>query len=227
MPGRPVRDPARDFRRHNLDATINLLTSLPPGVEKVVLVSTIDVYGAPQHEIIRETHPLCPRTYYGVYKLASEGVCRIFCARRNIDLAILRVAQVYGEGEPMIKAIPRFIEKALKGGPLLIEGNGRQKRSYIYVKDVAEAFCLALERDLTGIYNLAGTRGTSILALSRLINKITSNRSEIIFKDAGAVQPSIVIDSGAIRRKLKFRPAISMESGLRRQISWMRTGMNL
>ena len=226
MPGRHVRNPARDFRRHNLDATINLLTSLPPGVEKVVLVSTIDVYGAPQHEIIRETHPLCPCTYYGVYKLASEGVCRVFCDRRNMDLVVLRVAQVYGEGEPGLKVIPRFIEAALKGCPLVIEGDGRQKRSYIYVRDVAEALRLALEKDMAGTYNLGGPRGTSIVAVARLINEIASNPNGIIFKDASAVRPSIVIDSGAIRRKLKFRPTVTMETGLRRQIGRMRTGMN-
>jgi UDP-glucose 4-epimerase len=222
MPGSTPRETIAGSRRANFDATINLLTSLPAGITHFIFLSSIDVYGPPRRGIISESHPLLPSTWYGVFKLASEAACRALCSTERIKLAIIRPSQVYGEGEPIVKVIPRFITAALAGASLIIRGDGRQKRTYIFVGDVATAVTRALERGLEGTYNLGGARAISIGGLARMIIALSGSRGDIVHREHDGVYPSFVIDSHAIRAALKLASPTPMEEGLRRQIAWVR-----
>ena len=122
-------------------------------IKQFIHISSTAVYGLHKGEIDETT--ICrPETVYAKSKLDSEKVCRKICEKNEIPLTILRLAPVLGEKG--IGNVPRLIEAINKRRFIWI-GDGRNKKSLIYVGDVASA-CLRLlnsKKNGTEIFNLA------------------------------------------------------------------------
>lgn len=197
--------------------TAAVLDLLGPSLRWIGYVSTIDVYGTPRGLPIDETHPTSPVTYYGVSKLAAEGLARVFARDRRIPQATLRLSQIYGPGDTGRKAIPNLIRSALGGEPIALAGSGAERRSYLYVDDGVEAVMLALTRRAEGVFNVAGETPTSVLEVAEIVGSLCGLADPVQRgHDAG---PSLDIDISLARRELGFAPRVSLEEGLRRTIA--------
>jgi len=111
-----------------------------------------------------EESPVAPISPYGVHKIAAEALV----AAARISSVTLRPANIYGprqrtDLEGGVIAI--FVGRWRSGQPLVVRGPGTAERDYVYVGDVADAVRAALERDVTGVYNIGTGVATSVNAL--------------------------------------------------------------
>jgi UDP-glucose 4-epimerase len=228
-----VKDPGFDADV-NLLGLLNLLEGAREGgVERVVFASSGGVvYGESDRLPHPESAPKLPVSPYGVSKLASEFYLAQYALLHGVGVRALRYANVYGprqnpHGEAGVVAI--FGTRLRQGRPLTVYGDGGQTRDYVYVEDVARANLLATDapaRRPAGIDDLAvnvGTgRETSVNDLARTLMTAAGITVAIERSPAraGELQRSAVAADKAAA-ELGWRPAVTLEEGLRRTFLWL------
>jgi len=219
-----VRDPV--FTEEvNVIGTLNILRALLEGHGKLIFASSAAVYGDNPNLPLKETERPRPLSPYGVTKWSAEEYLRVFHELYGLPVVALRYFNVFGPRQGFNQyagVISIFINRALAGEPLVIFGDGKQTRDFIYVKDVVKANVLVAEsRKANGrVFNVATGRQTSILELATKIIEITGANTSIIFDKPrpGDIRHSLA-DISKIR-KLGFEPEWSLEEGLKKTVEW-------
>src|SRR5512136_1299022 len=134
----------REYNTVNVGGTVSEMEAMRDvGVKRVVLTSSGAVYGDQQLQPLTETMTPDPRSPYAVSKLAAEYYVRTIGSLWGIETVCLRVFNAYGPGQhiPPVHApvIPYFLRQAMQHGTLVIHGDGKQTRDYVYVDDVVTA----------------------------------------------------------------------------------------
>jgi dTDP-glucose 4,6-dehydratase len=201
------------------------------GVNKVLLASTSEVYGAHTfHESEENTTsqgPMHePRWGYSVSKLASEHLATAYHNQYGLKITTLRFFNIYGPGQLGEGAIHNFIMSALRDEPLTIFGNGHQIRAWCYISDCVEGIklCMDSEKVAGHAVNIGNPNATiSIRNLANTIKEMTGSKSEIVytpregFVDVFLRVPSIKKAEGL----LGFEPKIDLQDGIRKTIDWI------
>lgn len=225
MPKSSFQDELEENVEQNLIASLNLLKYLPETLKGFVYSSTIDVYGEPRYIPIDENHPTNPLTYYGISKLSAEKFINIFLRRKNIPLAILRYSQVYGPGEPKIKAIPNFIDMIIRGKSPVLYGDGSDIRDYVYVDDVVNATILALSKGLNGVFNIGFGKGYSVKEILDMIIALSRKDIKPIYKPRIKKAFKYTMDITLARDRMGYSPSTTIQEGLKNQIEFMKRKM--
>jgi UDP-glucose 4-epimerase len=213
-----MKDPLENFKI-NVLGTLNLLdASEKNGVKNFVYFSSAAIYGDPKTLPIKENNPTKPLSPYGLSKLVSEMYTKFF----NIDVSIVRPFNIYGPRQdpsnPYTGVISKFISAAKRNTPLIIFGDGKQTRDFIYVDDVIDAVLLVTEKP--GVYNIGTGKATSILELAKIILNLTNNKASVVHKNErdGDIRHSLA-DISKIKG-LGFKPKYSLRDGLKRMMGW-------
>ncbi|AHL22451.1 SDR family oxidoreductase [Thermococcus nautili] len=219
-----IRDPV--FTEEvNVLGTLNILRALLDGHGKLIFASSAAVYGDNPNLPLKERERPRPLSPYGVTKATAEEYLRVYHELYGLPVVSLRYFNVFGPRQSANQyagVISIFINRALAGEPLVIFGDGKQTRDFIYVKDVVRANILAAEsRCANGrVFNVATGKQTSILELAMKIIEITGTTSSIIFDKPrpGDIRHSLA-DITEIK-KLGFEPKWSLEEGLKKTVEW-------
>lgn len=224
---RSLEDPLEDLRL-NVGATLEVLRfAAATGVEQVVFSSSAAVYGDDVTQPVAEEARLGPLSPYGVHKLASELHLRNH-ARAGFGATSLRFFNVYGPRQdpksPYAGVIGLFLDRALRGEPLVIFGDGRQTRDFVYVADVVRALAAALARPGAGeVVNVGTGSRITVRALADGVLAATGSPSGIAFGPARAGE---IVDScadiGRARAVLAFEPRTAVAAGLGLTAAWLR-----
>ena len=214
----------------NVNGTLNVLEmARKRNANRVVFSSSAAVYGNSKDMPIREDTPITPLSPYAASKISGEMYIHSFSESFGLDATILRYFNVYGPRQAFSEysgVISIFINQALAGKPIKIEGDGKQTRSFIHVKDVVHATQLAgdLKTAIGATINISGPSLVSILQLARILKaNIDGCQSEIVHVEPriGDIQNSI----GNIERAQKvlgFSPEVPLERGLKETAEWYR-----
>ena len=221
---RSIDDPVFDAKV-NVLGTVNLLECCrKSGVKKIVYASSAAVYGNPEYLPIDEVHKINPISYYGISKHTAEHYFEVYSQLYDLKYTILRYANVYGirqdpKGEGGVISI--FIDKMLKGERPIIFGDGNQTRDFVYVKDVAKANLLALEKGDSEVVNISTNKATSINKLVELMNEIMNTSLEPIYTEPrkGDIVHSYLDNKKALD-VLGWKPEYSLEEGLKETIEY-------
>ena len=154
--GRPTEAEERNAR-----GTLNVLEAARrAGVGRVVYASTIWVYSDTERRLLEESLPLRPPAHlYTATKLAGELYCHSYHELYGLEYTILRFGIPYGPRARPAAVIPAFVARALAGEPLVVAGDGRQSRRFVYVEDLADGVVRALAPVAANrVYNLVGSR---------------------------------------------------------------------
>jgi UDP-glucose 4-epimerase len=205
----------------NVLGTLNVLqAAADAGVRKLVFASSAGIYGDDPPVPTPETAAPEPKSPYAITKLDGEYCCEMFEREGWLKTAALRFFNVFGPGQDPTSsyaaAVPAFLQRAMRGEPLTIFGDGEQSRDFIYVKDVVAALVFAAENsELKGAFNCGYGQQTSINELVRRILVLTQSKSQPNYlpERAGDVRHSCA--STEKLRAFGWRPASSLEQGLR------------
>jgi UDP-glucose 4-epimerase len=213
----------------NVIGTLKLLRlAVNVGVKKVVFISSGGtIYGLPEKIPIPETHPTSPLCSYGITKLAIEKYLNLFHHLYGLDYVVLRVSNCYGERQKSAGAqqgvVSVFMNLLKRDKPITIWGDGSVVRDYVYVKDVAQAFLLALNsKSQHKIFNVGSGVGTSLKQLLSLIQKVAGKAPRVNYTPGRPVDvPVNVLDITRIRNELHWSPSTSLEAGLAKSWQWI------
>jgi UDP-glucose 4-epimerase len=152
-----LHHPRKDLEQNTL-ATFNVLEAMrAAGVRRLAFASTGSIYGEPQVFPTPEDAPFPVQTsLYGASKLAGEGLIQAYCEGYDFQAYIFRFVSILGERYTHGHVFDFY--KRLRHNPaeLTVLGDGRQRKSYLYVQDCLDAMLLALDRaaDPVNLFNL-------------------------------------------------------------------------
>jgi UDP-glucose 4-epimerase len=219
----------------NVVGFVNLLEgSGEGGVKRVVFASSGGVvYGDPEVIPTPETAPKAPISPYGVSKLAGEYYLRALTALRGFEGVAMRYANVFGpRQDPKSEAgvVSIFVSRLLAKQPLIVFGDGRQTRDYVFVKDVARANVLAStlpapsNHDVDdSAFNIATSVQRSVLDLAASVGKVMGQQPKLEFAPPrpGELFRS-ALDVGKAKRVLGWKPEYVFEDGLLELVDWFK-----
>ncbi len=212
----------------NVHGLLNVLEeAAAAGVRKLVFASSAAVYGDNPSVPKLETMVPEPKSPYAITKLDGEYYLDMFRREGRLETAALRFFNVFGPRQDpqgaYAAAVPIFIEKALRGEPLTVFGDGGQTRDFIYVKDIVGALAFAAETPgVAGTFNAGYGRQMTINDLAGEIIRAAGSASRI---EHGPVRAGDVRHSRASADKLLaagWQPQSTLEEGLACTLEWFR-----
>lgn len=224
-----VEDPLTDCEL-NVRGTLHaLLAARDAGVRAFVFASS----SAPLGEITPPAHEgVVPRptSPYGASKLAGEAYCSAFSGSYGLPTVALRFSNVYGPySYHKGSVVAAFCKRALAGEPLVVYGDGRQTRDFVFVEDLSRGIAAALARgdqeeqvDQGVLAHLGSGVETTVLEVARLVaDRVGGATVEHQPERAGDVVRSTA-DISRARALFGFMPRVTLEDGLDRTVRWFR-----
>ncbi|CAL9618949.1 dTDP-glucose 4,6-dehydratase [Streptomyces sp. enrichment culture] len=221
---------AAAFVRTNVGGTQSVLEAcLATGVQRVVHVSTDEVYGSIAEGAWTEEWPLLPNSPYAASKASSDLIARSYWRTHGLDVSITRCSNNYGPYQHPEKLIPLFVTNLLEGEQVPLYGDGRNVREWLHVDDHCRAIQLVLTRGRAGeIYNVGGgNEQTNWQITERLLALLDADPSMVRrVPDRKGHDRRYALDETKIREELGYTPAISFEDGLADTVAWYRDNPN-
>jgi UDP-glucose 4-epimerase len=217
----------REYNATNVGGTVSVMEAMRDvGVKRVVFASSGAVYGDQRKVPLPESLTPDPRSPYAVSKLAAEYYVRTIGALWGIETVVLRIFNAFGPGQPLPAAhppvVPHFLRQAIRGGSMVLHGNGEQTRDFVYVDDVVEAMVAAATAPSIDrlTINIGSGVETSLKTLAQQVLEISNSSSEWILREDQDPGPSrMAADIRLARSKLGYKPHISLQDGLRRMLT--------
>lgn len=196
---------------------------------RVIFASSSAVYGDDPFLPKREEMPPRPLTPYAVQKLTIEYYLHVYQLLYGMETVGLRFFNVFGPRQdpssPYSGVISIFMNRALRGKPPVIYGDGRQTRDFVFVGDVVQALLLAAASPAANgrIFNVGTARSVTINELWQAIAALSGCNANPVFQPPrrGDILHSVsAIDSA--RAAFGFTPRVSLEKGLESTLDWYR-----
>ena len=222
-----TEDPLYDAEVNVLGSINLIVNAAKHGVKKIIYISTGGaVYGEPQRLPVEEGDPVNPECPYGISKHTVEHYLHLYRLLYKLDYTVLRYPNVYGprqnpKGEAGVIAI--FGLRMLNGETPVIFGDGKALRDYVFVGDVAEANAMALRKGSGQIINLGSEKGSSVLELCELLQRLTGFTGAPQFAPPrlGEIQ-QIYLSGRKAREILGWQPTVNLAEGMRQTVDWMK-----
>jgi len=133
-----------EYNAVNVGGTVALMTAVrDAGVKRVILASSGAAYGKQDQQPVREDALMHPDSPYAVSKLSAEYYLHSIGDLWKIETVALRIFNAFGPRQPLppshAPVIPRFLKQIVSGGSLVIFGQGKQTRDFVYIADVINA----------------------------------------------------------------------------------------
>jgi len=208
----------------NGGGTLNVLEAArEAGITRVVYASTVWVYSDTEADEVDEETPLShPAHLYTAGKLSGELFCHSYRELYGMEPTILRFGIPYGPRARPAAVIPSFVERAQRGEPLTIAGTGEQKRSFVYVEDLADGVVRALIPDAAGrTYNLAGRETATIRQLAEIVRDQVAETPIVHTPGRAGDLRGSQINSDRAEAELGWRASTPLSEGVRRYAEWM------
>ena len=219
-----VDDPVRTHQS-NFIGTLNVCEAMrESGVKRVVFASSAAVYGNNgEGESIVEDTPKAPLTPYASDKLASEYYLDFYRRQHGLEPAIFRLFNVFGPRQdpssPYSGVISIFSERAVKGLPITIFGDGEQTRDFIYVGDLVNILVQAVEARQVeeGAVNVGLNKATTLKQMLEALGDVLGGLPPISYSAArsGDIRHSRA-DNSRLLQRFKLGETTPMSVGLAR-----------
>jgi nucleoside-diphosphate-sugar epimerase len=193
-------------------------------VNQVMFLSSSTVYGDFDGDSVDENTRPRPRGIYANAKFMGERLIRTYCHQHGLGITIIRPSALYGERCISRRVSQIFIENALTGKPLLLEGGGDGRLDFTYIEDLVDGMirALALHKGagVSDTFNLTYGNARTIADLADVVKSVIPN---VILEDRPrAVEKPIrgTLSTDRARDILGFEPSWSIEEGYRKYCQW-------
>jgi len=185
----PSIDNPIKYHSVNVNGTLNMLVACKEvGIKRFVFSSSSAVYGNVKNLPTDENSDLNPVSPYGLHKVIGEQYCQLFEKIYDIETFSLRYFNVFGPRQPLLGpyslVIGKFANQLLNNLPLTINGDGNQRRDFIYVGDVVDAniICMTIDHSEGNIINIGSGYNISVNEIADMLSKTAPriNNSPVI-----------------------------------------------
>lgn len=195
--------------------------------------STSEVYGDPEVHPQPETYvgsvnPIGPRACYDEGKRLAETLCFEYIRQYQANVKVVRIFNTYGPNMAVHdgRVVSNFIVAALRGEPILVDGDGTQTRSFCYVSDLVDGLVrmMASPVDVHGPINLGNPEERTVYAFAQEVVTVTKSSSAIVRTDKPREddprrrQPDIT----RARTLLGWEPRVTLRDGLKQTITYFK-----
>ena len=211
----------------NISGTKNVIDVLNKNknVKKIIFASSSEVYGEPKSNPVSEKDITQGKTVYAITKLAGEEIIKANYELNKVKYVILRYFNTFGPYQVTQFVIPKFISLIRKNKSPIINGNGKQTRSFTYSKDSARATvdCLFSNKVNNKTINIGNNKSKiSIMNLckmiSKLMNKDIKPKVNLNFKKSDRKKSreiyNRICDVSLAKKLLNFKPKYSMKEAI-------------
>ncbi len=220
-----VEDPPSDALVNVVGTARVAHAAAKAGTKKFIFTST---GGALFSDEIRppysEATPPCPISPYGISKRCAEMYLEYEERMHGMKGVTLRFANAYGprqglRGEAGVISV--FARRMVKAQQVVINGDGKNTRDYLYVSDFVSAHMLAMEKNVSGVFHIGSGRETDVNTVFRKLNKIIGGKMKEMHGPAclGEVRRS-ALNSRKARKELGWAPKVGFEEGLKKTVEW-------
>lgn len=221
--GRSNKDPFSTFD-HSLRTLENALDWARVGAEQFIFFSSSMIYGHFHGRDVTEDLPLDPIGIYGALKFSGEKIVQAYKQVFDLDYTIIRPSALYGPRCVSRRVVQIFIENALAGQPLTINGDGEEKLDFTYIDDLVQGICLAIAKPeaRNQVFNLTYGSSRSILDLTKVLEAYFPGL-RIEKKERDRLMPvrgTLSVDKA--RTLLGYQPAFPIEKGVEQYMAWYR-----
>lgn len=148
------------------------------------------------------------RTEYGLERFVTVRPSNVYGPYDNFD-------------SPAAMVVPALIRKVLSGiDPIVIDGNGLQKRDIIHANDVARGMLLVMEKDFNGPINLGSGQPVSIRRLLKIIISNSKHKPRVVFDESKPSGDAVRLMDISRAKSIGFNPEISLEDGIKETVAW-------
>lgn len=199
-----------------------------------LLASTSEVYGDPQvhpqsEDYWGHVNPVGPRGVYDEAKRFAEAMTMAYHRYHGLNTKIARIFNTYGPRMRMDdgRAVPTFLNQALRGEDITVYGDGSQTRSFCYISELVGGIYRLLNSTLSDPVNLGNPEEISILELARTIIEMTGSKSKIVLRPLPLDDPKTrKPDITRAKRLLAWEPKVSLRCGLAMVLEQLKERMN-
>lgn len=222
--GTSNKDPYSTFD-HSLRTLENTLDWSRGRGAHFVFFSSSMVYGNFQTPEVEEQHPLEPIGIYGALKLAGEKMVIAYHQVFDLPYTIVRPSALYGPRCVSRRVGQIFIENALRGEPLRVDGDGSERLDFTYIDDLAEGVSLVLEKPaaLGETFNLTYGQSRSIRDLVSVVESCIPDVHVKSVERDKLMPFRGTLSVAKARDLLDYHPAHPIEVGFPKYIDWYRT----
>lgn len=220
----------------NVQGTINILeASLSNKISRVITTSTSEIYGTAKYTPIDEVHQIQAQSPYSASKISADHFCDAYARSFGVPVIILRPFNTFGPRQSERAFIPNVIRQILdKNNEKINVGDLSTVRDFIYVTDVAEAYCIAGKNKNIVVgqpYNISASIKISMKDVLEKISYISGIKKEINI-DKTRIRPKnsevyeLFGDSNKFRKATNWKPVENLETGLMKTIDWWKNQIN-
>jgi len=222
-----LEQPRRDLEQNTI-ATFNVLEAMRRnGIKDIAFSSTGSIYGEAKVIPTPEDAPFPVQTsLYGASKLACEGLITSYCEGFGFRGHIFRFVSILGERYTHGHIIDFYRKLAADPAQLAVLGDGRQRKSYLYVQDCIDAILLAIPRaeGKVNIYNLGADEYCAVNDSIGWITRHLGLTPELRYSGGArgwvGDNPFIFLDTARIRA-LGWRPKLTIADAVIRTLAWL------
>ena len=173
-------------------------------------------------------YPANPDSEYGWEKLFSERLYLAYKKNHGFDVKIARFHNIYGPGGVFDggkeKAPAAMCRKAIESdGTMEVYGDGKQRRSFLYIDDCINGVSKLMDSELSGPYNIGSEEDVSINELAKLAIKFSGKETKI--KNIDVKQIGVRTrnsENSLVEKDLDWKPKYTLEEGLKNTFEWIR-----
>ncbi|MCG6576308.1 NAD-dependent epimerase/dehydratase family protein [Pseudomonas sp. AF32] len=211
-----VDDPVRTHQS-NFIGTLNVCEAMrQAGVKRVLFASSAAVYGNNgEGQSIDEDTPKAPLTPYASDKLASEFYLDFYRRQHALEPVVFRFFNIYGPRQdpssPYSGVISIFSERAQKGLPITVFGDGEQTRDFVYVEDLVDLLVQAIEKNEVevGAVNVGWNQATTLKQMLQALAQVVGDLPPISY---GPARSGDIRHSRADNRRLLERFSLAQQT---------------
>lgn len=189
--------------------------------KRFVYFSSSTVYGNFKKPVVDETDPADPDTTYGAYKLMGELMVKSAHRDKGLPYTIIRPQALYGPRCVSRRVTQIFIENALSGKPIRIDGDGSAAHDFTYVDDLVEGVTAAIESPnaVNETFCITAGQAKTLAELAEIVRKRIQCRIE--YGPPDPEKPSRgTMSVEKAKRLLGWEPIFPLEDGMRAYIAW-------
>ena len=219
----------------NVRGTLNICQAAKEcGVQRVLHISTSEVYGTAQYVPIDEAHPLQPQSPYSASKIGADSMAMSFYNAFDLPVTIARPFNTYGPRQSARAVIPTIISQIANGKTEIKLGDVSPTRDFNYVEDTCRGMIALAECDAAvgETVNIGSNFEISVGDTLELIKQIMQSDVRFITETA-RLRPGksevfrLWCDNSKIRELTGFEPGFDIEQGLRKTVDWFTDAHNI